>query len=74
MKRMKEKKKETVGEKNEEAGVDAQPWLEWKTVVVGLRSTTRRGDTPARMMPIEGPSQLTSACGLCGVGLPLEVW
>ena len=36
--------------------VDARPRLEWKIAVVGLCSTTRRGDAPARAGLVGGPS------------------
>lgn len=36
--------------------VDARPRLERKTAVVGLRSTTRHGDAPARVGLVGGPS------------------
>ena len=40
-----------------QAGLDdARPRLEWKTAVVGLRSTTHRGDAPARGGLVGGPS------------------
>ena len=37
--------------------VDARPWSEWKTAVMGLRSTTRCGDAPTYARPIGSPSQ-----------------
>ena len=62
----------------------SMPSLKRRTV--GLRSTTSRGDAPACVGPIKGPSQMWSVLGvreeLQGlsfswwrkVGLPLEVW
>jgi len=58
-----------LGHKTRMRCVDARPRSGQKIAVMGLRSTTRHGNAPAHVGPIEGPFQLVGALGVVRVEL-----